>query len=340
MTLPPCCYPIAGTRAVLHSPFPAIYARRRVWPQRAKSVAGTGGRLLFFGHSPCASGRTGEAANGVLERVASVSDASQSTTFGGFGELSGRVALVTGASSGIGRAVAINLVSRGARVMGVARDVDRLAAVAAELDGFQPLAVSLGTPDGGAYAVEEARRQLGPPTILVHAAGLGGYLCRPIFEERRELWETMLAVNLTAAFELIRCASSDMRACRWGRIVLIGSTAGSVGAPAMAAYSASKAGLLGLVRSVAHDLGAFGVTCNAVVPGWVRDTRMAEQDAEQEAASRSLSVDDVWAEREDANPSGRVVTAEEVANVVGFLTSPASSGISGDAITVALGSVW
>jgi NAD(P)-dependent dehydrogenase (short-subunit alcohol dehydrogenase family) len=121
---------------------------------------------------------------------------------------------------------------------------------------------------------------------------------------------------------------------------MIGSTAAEVGAPAMAAYSASKAGLLGLVRSAAQDLGPYGVTVNAVVPGWVRGTSMAERDAELEAAQRGISVETVWAERAASYPAGRVLEPGDVTGVVSFLVSDSSSGISGAAITVALGGTW
>jgi NAD(P)-dependent dehydrogenase (short-subunit alcohol dehydrogenase family) len=131
-----------------------------------------------------------------------------------------------------------------------------------------------------------------------------------------------------------------MMSIGWGRIVMVGSTAGQVGAPAMSAYSASKAGLLGLVRSVAQDVGKFGVTANAVVPGWVRGTEMAERDAEQDAKRRGMSVEDVWAQRAASYPAGRVLSPDEIVRVISFLASDAASGISGEGITVALGGNW
>src|SRR5262249_28862054 len=105
----------------------------------------------------------------------------------------------------------------------------------------------------------------------------------PIGAETPELWRATLAVGLDAAFELTRLAAPDMIAARWGRGVLAGSTAGTVGAPAMAAYSAAKAGLLGLARSAAWDLGPFGGTVNGLVPGWVRGTAMGARAAGREA---------------------------------------------------------
>lgn len=254
-------------------------------------------------------------------------------------DLGGRVALVTGGSSGIGRAVAIALSARGARVAAVGRSRERLDELARQADGITAVPVSLDTAEGCSQAVTQARAT-GPVTVLVHAAGLGGYLNRPIWHETPQTWRATLALNLDAAFELTRLAAADMIKARWGRIVMIGSTAGNVGAPAMSAYSASKAGLLGLVRSAAYDLGRYGVTVNAVVPGWVRGTSMAERDAELEATRRGVTVDAVWAERAESYPAGRVLSPADVAGVVSFLVSDSASGISGEAVTVALGGVW
>ena len=131
----------------------------------------------------------------------------------------------------------------------------------------------------------------------------------------------------------------DIRRSGFGRIVMISSTAGEVGAPAMSAYCASKHGVIGLMRSIAHDIAPYGGTCNAVLPSWVR-TEMAEQDAAKEAAQRGMSADAVWAERAQQNPAGRILDVQEVANVVSFLASAAASGVNGQAITVSIGSNW
>lgn len=251
--------------------------------------------------------------------------------------LDGRVAVVTGASSGIGRATAALLAARGARVLGVARSSDKLAALQRET-GITPLAISLENASGCELTIEAARR-LGPVAILVNCAGRGGHWDRPIWDQDPAGWRATMAVNLDAPFELTRLAARDMRSLGWGRIVMVSSTAGQVGAPAMSAYCASKHGLNGLMRSVAHDVASFGATCNAVLPGWVR-TEMAERDAEQEAARRGLTVEAVWAERAASYPAGRVLKPEEIARVIGFLVSDEASGINGETITVALGGVW
>jgi NAD(P)-dependent dehydrogenase (short-subunit alcohol dehydrogenase family) len=125
---------------------------------------------------------------------------------------------------------------------------------------------------------------------------------------------------------------------RFGRLVYTSSTAGLVAEHAGSAYNSSKHGLLGLMRSVATDAGSFGITSNAVLPGWVR-TEMAERSARQEAKDRGVTTDQIWAERAALYPPGRVATAQEVAEVIAFLASEESSGVSGEAIRVALGGV-
>ena len=120
---------------------------------------------------------------------------------------------------------------------------------------------------------------------------------------------------------------------------MVSSTAGEVGGPQMSAYCASKHGLLGLMRAAAHDLAPYGVTCNAVCPGWVR-TPMSEHTAEVEASVLGTSTDEIWRQRDADSPAGRIVTAEEVAETIAFLVSAAASGINGEAVTISLGSAW
>jgi 3-hydroxybutyrate dehydrogenase len=245
-----------------------------------------------------------------------------------------RVALVTGAGRGIGRATALALAERGARVMAVSRTEGELAEL-----GLDYVAESVATPEGCERIVTEARGRLGPIEILVNNAGLGSAHERPIWEQDPSVWHETLAVNLHAPFHLTRLAAPDMVERGWGRIVMVSSTAGQIGGAAESAYDTSKHGLLGLMRSVAQDVGSFGVTCNAVLPGWVR-TSMAERSAAEVAAQRGVSVEEVWAERAAVYPAGRVVTAEEVAAAIVFLAGEEASGINGEAITVALGGIW
>ncbi len=252
--------------------------------------------------------------------------------------MEGRVAIVTGAGRGIGRATALALASQGARVLGVSRTEDELAALADEAP-IEVLAESVATEEGCERIVAEARSRLGPVEILVLNAGIGSGHEREIWAQETAVWRETIAVNLDGPFYLCRAASLDMKKQGWGRIVMVSSTSGEKGSPRTSAYTASKHGLMGLMRSVAQDLGPHGVTCNAVLPGWVR-TEMAERSARIEAERRVITVDEVWAERDAEYPVGRVVTPEEIAATIAFLASDGASGVNGEGITVALGGLW
>jgi NAD(P)-dependent dehydrogenase (short-subunit alcohol dehydrogenase family) len=245
----------------------------------------------------------------------------------------GRVALVTGAGRGIGRATADLLASRDAQVMAVARTENELHTL-----GLDYVVADLGTPEGCAAAVADTERRLGPVEILVCNHGIGSAHERVIWEQDPVVWDETMRINLDGPFYLTRSVLRGMVERRYGRLVYTSSTAGQVAERAGSAYTSSKHGLLGLMRSVAQDGGPYGVTSNAVLPGWVR-TEMAERSARAEADERGITTEQVWAERSAIYAPGRVVTPEEVAQTIGFLASEESSGVSGEAITVALGSL-
>lgn len=250
--------------------------------------------------------------------------------------MAGRVALVTGASSGIGRAVVVELRRRGLAVMAVARREDRLRQLAEET-GAAYHAGSLDTPRGCADAVEATRRDLGPVEVLVNNAAIGSAADASVLDLDWTRWRSIMSLDLDAPFELTRLCAPDMVARGWGRVVMVSSTSAHAGEPDSAAYCAAKAGLLGLARSVSVDLAPSGVTSNCVLPGWVR-TEMADASAAREAAATGRSVEQVWSQRAASYPSGRVVSPGEVASVIAFLASEEASGISGEAVTVAGGS--
>jgi NAD(P)-dependent dehydrogenase (short-subunit alcohol dehydrogenase family) len=252
--------------------------------------------------------------------------------------MQGRAAIITGAGRGIGRATALALAGRGARVLAVSRTEEELASLAREAS-VDILVESIASEKGCERVVAEARSRLGPVEILVLNAGIGSGHEREIWEQETEVWRETMAVNLDGPFFLSRAATADMKEQRFGRIVMVSSTSGEVGSPRCSAYTASKHGLLGLMRAVAQDIGPFGATCNAVLPGWVR-TEMAERSARVEDERRGVTVDAVWAERAAAYPNNRVVTPEEVAETIAFLASDAASGVNGEGITVALGGLW
>ena len=245
----------------------------------------------------------------------------------------GRVALITGAGRGIGRATADLLSSRGAQVMCVARNEQELAAT-----GLDYCVADLGTPTGCADAVADAEQRLGPIEILVCNHGIGSAHEKVVWKQSPEVWDETMRINLDGPFHLSRLVLQGMTGRGYGRIVYTSSTAGLVAEHAGRAYTSSKHGLIGLMRSVARDAGSYGITANAVLPGWVR-TEMAERSARYEAKDRGITPDQVWEERAALYPPGRIATPGEVAEMIAFLASEESSGVSGEAIRVALGSV-
>jgi 3-hydroxybutyrate dehydrogenase len=245
-----------------------------------------------------------------------------------------RVALVTGAGRGIGRAAALLLAERGARVMAVSRTSAELQTL-----GLDHLAADVGDPAGCERVVEETERLLGPIDVLVCNHGIGSAHERVVWEQDAEVWHETMRINLDGPFHLSRRIVGGMVERRYGRVVYTASTSANFAEPAACAYVASKHGLVGLMKSVAQDAGAYGVTANAVLPGWVR-TEMAERSAREEADRRGVTTDEVWAERAALYQPGRVVEPEEVAETIAWLASEESSGVSGEAVTVALGSPY
>ena len=243
----------------------------------------------------------------------------------------GRVALVTGAGRGIGRETAELLASRGASVMAVARSESELLKT-----GLDYIVTDLGTVEGCERAVAETETRLGPIEIFVCNHGIGSAHERVIWEQDAASWGETMRINLDGPFHLSRLVMKSMVRSRYGRVVYTSSTAALVAEHAGSAYNSSKLGLIGLMRSVAQDGGAFNVTSNAVLPGWVR-TEMAERSARAEAEAAGITAEEVWQQRAALYGPGRVATPREVAEMIAFLASEESSGVSAQAIAVALG---
>jgi len=245
--------------------------------------------------------------------------------------LENRVAMVTGGGRGIGLATANLLAERGAKVVCVARSEAELKAT-----GHGYVVADLASPEGCEKAVQDAESNVGPIDILVCNHGLGSAHEVVIWEQEIKTWETTMHINLDAPFYLSRLVTKGMVKRRHGRVVFTSSTAAKVAEYAGSAYNSSKAGLLGLMQSVAEDCGEFGITSNAVLPGWVR-TEMAEKHAAAEALERDVSTEQVWQERAALYRAGRVATPDEVAAMIAFLASDEASGVSGEAVRVSLG---
>ena len=243
----------------------------------------------------------------------------------------GRVALVTGAGRGIGRATAELLTKRGARVMAVSRSENELLET-----GMEYTVADLGSVEGCERAVAETLARLGPIDIFICNHGIGSAHERVLWEQDIATWDETMRINLDGPFYLSRLILKGMVQRRYGRAVYVSSTAALVAEHAGSAYNCSKLGLIGLMRSVAQDGGAFNVTANAVLPGWVR-TEMAERSARAEAAAKGITVHEVWRQRDALYAPGRVATPGEVAEMIAFLAAEESSGVSAQAIAVALG---
>jgi 3-oxoacyl-[acyl-carrier protein] reductase len=243
----------------------------------------------------------------------------------------GRVALVTGAGRGIGRETAKLLAAGGARVMGVARSEQELSEL-----GLDYTVADLGTAEGCSLAVSETERRLGPVEIFVCNHGIGSAHERVIWEQEISTWDETMRINLDGPFYLSRLIVRSMVEHRYGRVVYISSTAADVAEHAGSAYNCSKRGLLGLMHSVSQDAGAFNVTSNAVLPGWVH-TEMADRSARAEAEARGITPEEIWEERAALYAPGRVATPREVAEMIAFFATEESSGVCGQSVKVALG---
>jgi 3-oxoacyl-[acyl-carrier protein] reductase len=252
--------------------------------------------------------------------------------------LEGQVALVTGGGRGIGRAVAMELGARGAHLVVTGRDERRLAEVVGELAhaggrarhvpgdvrdaGHVRDAIGRAVDTWGRLDIVVANAGVSRPTPLGRVSGDAG--------DARAIFET----NLFGAYLLFDLAAAAMRGP--GRLVAISSVLGKLGVAGQAAYCAAKAGLHGLVRAAAVELGPRAITCNAVCPGWV-DTDMARArfaEIAEEQADRGKTPEMVERECRDAVPLRRFVEPEEVASVVAFLCSRDASAITGQAISV------
>lgn len=255
-------------------------------------------------------------------------------------KLAGKLALITGGGRGIGRAIALEFARAGADVAVAARSTDQLEQVVSEIgETAQSLAVTCDVSDPNSVEKMFAGVFVGfgrAPDILVNNAGIA--VSSPIGKTSDELWQRHLAINLSGSFYCTRAALPAMIERSWGRIINIASIAGKTGAPYVAAYTASKHGLLGLTRSVALEVASKGVTVNAICPGYV-DTEMTTRGVENITAVTGRSAEEAMAAIKKMSPQNRLVTPAEVAAVALLLASEEGRGITGQAINVDGGTV-
>jgi len=238
-----------------------------------------------------------------------------------------RVALVTGASRGIGEAIARRLASEGAHVLAAARSLEALERVVAAIGEAGGAATALRMDLADASSIEAGAKQAlaarGSVDVLVNNAGVTED--NLILRMSRESWDRVLATNLTGAFLLTQALLRAMVKKRYGRIVNVTSVVGLMGNPGQANYAASKAGLIGLTKTIARELASRNITCNAVAPGFI-ETEMTQKMTPEAREALSGQI-----------PAGRLGAADDVAEAVAFLASEQASYVTGHVLNVSGG---
>ena len=238
--------------------------------------------------------------------------------------LNGRVALVTGASQGIGRACALALAKAGAQVALAARNQEKLAEVAAEIQAAGGIAavfaLDIASEESTLAGAKAVLAHYGKVEILVNNAGITRDTL--MLRMKRADWDAVLNTNLTGAFLLTQAVMSSMLKTRWGRILNITSVVGQTGQAGQANYAASKAGLIGLTKSLARELASRNITANAIAPGYI-ETPMTTVLNEQQRSAMMTQI-----------PLGRVGTPEDIAHAVTFLASDEAGYITGHVLDV------
>ncbi len=257
-------------------------------------------------------------------------------------KLQNRLALITGGGRGIGRAIALACASEGAQVAVAARTMEQVESVAKELtDQFQVQATAIACDVSNVNSVTAMFGKVSEafgrgPDILVNNAGIAESALLTRTDD--DLWRRIQGINLDGTFYCMRAAMPGMIERGWGRIINIASIAGKTGAPYIAAYSASKHGVLGLTRSASQEVAKNGITVNAICPGYV-DTDMTTRGIENITQKTSLTKDQALESLKKISPQNRLVTAEEVAALALLLASEDGRGINGQAINVDGGGV-
>jgi 3-hydroxybutyrate dehydrogenase len=248
--------------------------------------------------------------------------------------LHGHHALVTGGGTGIGLAIAQVLAAQGAQVTITGRRLPVLVEAAMATPGLHALQMDVTDETSVVDGIAAAIAARGPVSICVPNAGVAEG--RALHKLDLAAWRQMMAINLDGAFLTLRECLPGMRANGWGRIIAVASVAGLRGLKGAPAYTASKHGLIGLIRGLSEDLAGTDITCNALCPAYV-DTEIVTRNTRSIAQRAGISEDKAMQIMLSANRHGRLVTSDEVAATALWLCSPGSGSVNGQAIEIAGG---
>jgi NAD(P)-dependent dehydrogenase (short-subunit alcohol dehydrogenase family) len=247
-----------------------------------------------------------------------------------------RHAFITGGGSGIGLATARALAATGARLTLAGRNLAKVSAAAEAFENAFAVVCDVSDEASVNAAFAESRDRYGVVDVLINNAGQAP--SAPFRDTDLKLWNETLGINLTGAFLCTRAALPDMLDAKWGRIVNVGSVCSLKGYAYVSAYVASKHGLLGLTRALAHETGKKGVTVNCVCPGYV-DTPIITESVDRITSKTSLSSEEAHASLIQFNPQGRIITPEEIASAIAYLCSDAAAAINGAAVPITGGEI-
>lgn len=244
-------------------------------------------------------------------------------------DLAGKCAVVTGGGSGVGAAIARALAGAGAIVTITGRNAAALQAVCESQQRIH--AEVADVTDLGALRTTFVRAARGSGTLPIVVANAGIAESKPFSKLSPDDWQRMIDINLTGVFNTFKAGLESMGAGGWGRMIAIASTAGVQGGGYISAYSASKHGVVGLVRSLAVELGPKGITANAICPGYI-DTPMTERTLANISAKTGMSRDDAARQLLKDVPTGRFISADEVAQTVLWLCSDGARSVNGETV--------